>query len=356
MLRYKILDWVKQHGYDPIGCALLQKNLRYFETSYGILAYRRVLGMDITLGAPICADSDKKELVSQFLSRAKKPILNYLSKHDVNILSGIDLKCVSMGSDRWVDLPQFTQNPVPSVRGAVNKARKASLRMTEIDFDGEDSKIKNKLDEINRSFLSRAKYNKEMSFINRPFSWDADGLGRLFTLEKYDSEHQGVFGYVVLNPYFNRGRVEGYLLDIIRFDQTRLWGVWLSVVSQLASIMLQEKVKLSLGFCPLHRVDDDIEEHRGLQWQVKILSRLLRSVHYIEALTKRKNLIQGYNCNRYMLSYTTASWQPMRALLAACEVRTPALLSFELFRSISKGMRHNHQGMEPSKAKERAIS
>ena len=336
----KIIALIKQYGHDPISCALLQKDLNYFETSYGILAYRRVYGIDISLGPPICAASDKKEIVARFLTRTKKPVLNYLTKQDVQALSGLDLKPVSIGCERWVDVSRFVQHPSTPVLSANKKADKAKLSIKEVYFDQQDTALKQRIKEINQSFLERARYNREMSFINRPYDRHADGLRRLFTIEKYDSEHQGVFGYVVLNPFYVQGQVSGYMLDIIRFDKTRIWGIWLSVVSQIAGLMQQEDLKLSLGYCPLQRIyDAELKENRRLRIQTKMLSRFLGSVHYIDALVQRKKLIQGYNLNRYMMSYTANSWQPMRALLAACEIHTPALLSTELFRSIYKGLR-----------------
>ena len=44
---------------DPIAFSTLQEGLAYCETSYGYIAYRRVLGVDITLGPPIAAPADR---------------------------------------------------------------------------------------------------------------------------------------------------------------------------------------------------------------------------------------------------------------------------------------------------------
>ena len=347
----KLQQWIRHFGRDPISCALLQDDLRYLETSYGMLAYRKVHGVDITLGPPLTAECDKKDLVRQFLLKSKKPVLNYLEQCDVHVLSGIDLKTVCIGSERWVDLDGFVAAPSTQVQSANKKADRAGLILKEVCFDPANKDLKHQLDSINQSFLQRAKYNQEMSFINRPFDWQDDGMRRLFVIEKYDKEHQGIFGYAVLNPFYQHSRVDGYLLDIIRFDRTRLWGVWLSVVSQLANIMQQQNYRFSLGFCPLHRSNNvsgnEPKEYPALRLQMKVLSRFLSSVHYIERLASRKSQIQGQDTNRYMMSYTSSCLKPMQALLAACDIHTPKLYSAELFRSIAKGFRLGRADKNP---------
>ena len=62
-------------GGDLIGVTTLQAGLKWFETSFGVWAYQHVGGVDITLGGPLCAPSDRGEMLRRFLARSPRPML-----------------------------------------------------------------------------------------------------------------------------------------------------------------------------------------------------------------------------------------------------------------------------------------
>ena len=70
---------IRSHGRDPIACSTLQNGLAYFDTSYGFIAYRRVLGMDITLGPPVCAPADRAPMIDRFVHSRRRPIRSPVS-------------------------------------------------------------------------------------------------------------------------------------------------------------------------------------------------------------------------------------------------------------------------------------
>ncbi len=142
--------------------------------------------------------------------------------------------------------------PSRPVQSAVRKARQAQLELAPLELESLNSAQRQRLQEISAHYLATSEINREMVFLNRPMSYVPDGMRRIFTLAKHDREHSGVFGYAVVNPIYQAGAVTGYLLDILRFEKTRLWGVWLSVVHALAERLQKEGAGLSLGFCPLH--------------------------------------------------------------------------------------------------------
>src|SRR5262249_57325272 len=110
----------------------------------------------------------------------------------------------------------------PRVRGAMKKAARARLEVQEVRPSRWTEAQRARAEAITQSYLTRSAVPVEMSFLNRPLrsiDWIDDGLARTFLLRQgTDGE---TFGYIVLDPYFEAGRVTGYLLNLIRFEPTR---------------------------------------------------------------------------------------------------------------------------------------
>jgi lysylphosphatidylglycerol synthetase-like protein (DUF2156 family) len=229
-------ELVRAHGSDPISYSTLQPGLSYFETSFGYIAFQRAFGFDLTLGPPICAGSDRAELIQRFLRSHRRPLFFYVPR-DVAMLvaelGGTRFRVSGMGVDKVIALDGPTVEHHPRVRGALKKAQRGGLQVTEVHPATLGAEERARIESITRSYLQRSAVPVEMRFLNRPFAFDEDGLARLFVLRQGAEAH--VFGYAMLDPYFESGRVQGYLLNLIRFERTRLWGVYYSAVSMLAS-------------------------------------------------------------------------------------------------------------------------
>ena len=323
------LDWVRQFGGgDLIAVSALQPGMRWFETSFGAWPYVRVAGMDLSLGGPLCAREDRPEMIRRFLARSRRPILFYLREDLLHELDGAGLYAAGIGVDRHVDARALLGAPQRPVRGALKKARKAGLRLRELDLDRLDPPTRAKLEAADAAYLARARVKVEMRFLNRPMSWRGDGLRRVFALEKFDAEHQGIFGYAVLNPVFDRGEPRAYLLDILRFEPTRLWGVWLSSVVLLTERLAREGLQLSVGFCPLHGVRPaPASASPILQRQIDWMVDALAEVHYIRRLRELKSLIPGPAEPRYLASFSRLAPVWLYAFLEAMGVGLRVLWS-----------------------------
>jgi lysylphosphatidylglycerol synthetase-like protein (DUF2156 family) len=330
--------WVQRHGQgDLIACSTLQHGLDVFETSFGFWAHRRVLGMDITLGGPICAPDDRPEMIRRFLSRSRRPVLFYVREDLVRALDGSGLHCAGIGIDRHVDLDALLARPARPVQGAVKQARRAGVRVEPLDLATLDPATRRRLDEITARYLAGAEVNKEMTFLNRPMSLVPDGMRRVFALRA--GGHGGVFGYAVLNPIYAAGAVTAYLLDILRFEPTRVWGVWLSTVHALAGRLAAEGVGLSLGFCPLHRVRPaPANGSRALQGQIDWMVRYLSSAQYLRRLRELKDLVPGPEEPRYLASFSRVALAPLYAFLEAMGVGFGYLFGPDLVKVLRQGI------------------
>lgn len=340
--------WVRRCGQgDLIACSTLQDGMEVFETSFGFWAHRRVLGMDITLGGPICAPDDRPEMLRRFLSRSKRPILFYVREDLLRALDGTGLHCAGIGIDRHVDVDALLTRPARAVRGALRKAGKARVSVEPLDLTNVDHATRRRLAEITARYLAGAEVTREMTFLNRPMSLAPDGMRRVFTLraDGRDShgghdDHGGIFGYAVLNPIYEQGAVTAYLLDILRFEPTRLWGVWLSTVHALAARLAGEGVGLSLGFCPLHRVRPaPAGASRVLQAQIDWMVRYLSSAQYLRRLRELKALIPGPEEPRYLASFSRVGLVSLYAFMEAMGVGFGYLFGPDLVKVLQQGLR-----------------
>jgi lysylphosphatidylglycerol synthetase-like protein (DUF2156 family) len=325
---------------DLIACSALQEGLEVFETSFGFWAHRRVRGMDITLGGPICAPDDRPDMIRRFLSHARRPILFYVREDVLRDLDGAGLHCAGIGIDRHVDVDALLSAPDPQVRGAVRKARKARVHLEPLDLATLDRATRQRMDEITRRYLLGSEVTREMTFLNRPMSFVPDGMRRVFALHKHDQEHDGMFGYAVLNPIYEAGQVTSYLLDILRFEPTRLWGVWLSTVHALAERLSAEGFGLSLGFCPLHRVQPaPAGASRLLQAQIDWMVRYLSSTPYLRRLRELKDLVPGPEEPRYLASFSRLAIVSVYAVMEAMGVGFDYLFGPGLLDAFADGVR-----------------
>jgi lysylphosphatidylglycerol synthetase-like protein (DUF2156 family) len=181
-----------------------------------------------------------------------------------------------------------------------------------------DSEARARVDAITRAYLRRSSVPVEMRFINRPLTLEDDGLARMFLLRQ--GAEARVFGYAVLDPYFEGGRAHGYLLNLIRFEPTRLWGVYYSLVATLAARLREEGVpQLSLGFCPLYGVDTE-GCSPVLSRQVRWMERRFAGVDYLARLREMKDAFPGGTPQRYFVTPSPWAVTTLLALLRACRV------------------------------------
>jgi lysylphosphatidylglycerol synthetase-like protein (DUF2156 family) len=335
-------ELVRAHaGGDLIAASTLQPGLRWFMTSFGGWAYAEVEGFEVTLGGPLCEPADRPEMIRRFLAHARRPILFYLREDLLALLEPTSLRSAGIGVDRHVDIPALLQAPHPTVRGALGKARKAGFRLRPLAFDTLlDDAERRRLETITARYLAHAQVKVEMGFLNWPMNHAEAGIRRVYALEKFDREHQGLFGYAVLNPIFDRGRQTGLLLDILRFEPTRLWGVWLATVHELARELHERGEQLSLGFAPLHRVRPAPHARsRSLQAQFDWMVRYLSTTQYLKRLRELKDAIPGVEEQRYVASYTRAAPVVLYAFLRAMRVPLAPMLGPGLLEVLGEGLR-----------------
>lgn len=316
---------------DLVACATLQDGLEHLERSWGFWAFRRVGRVDAYLGGPICDPSDRGAMVEQMLHASRRPMVFYVREPMAVMLAEAGLKTAGIGVDRVLDVDALLDAPPKPVRGAQRKADKAGFSVEEARFEEVD---RARLRQINRTYLANAEVEREIVFLNRPMSYEDDGMRRVFVLRQGGRE----LGFAVLNPIFRDGAVTAYLLDLLRLEPTKQWGVWLATVHALARRLRDEGVGLSVGFCPLHDLRHPPGASRALRWQLDRMEAWLSSAQYLRRLHELKATLPGSWESRSMAVCTRFAPRALHTFMEASGVGFDYLFGPDLVRVLARGL------------------
>lgn len=315
---------------DLVAASTLQPGLRTFRTSFGGIVYARALGTAVTLGGPLCAEADRKELVRRFLERERRTTFFYVRRDVLPALEHHGLYGAGIGVDREADLDALAAKAPRETRSAVRAAEKAKIALREVGTDAPWSALA----AIQRDYLASAQVPVEMAFLNRPMVFGPAPLRRLFVLE----ERGAVFGFAVMNPVYRQGRIVAWLLDILRFRRTRVWGIWLSTVARLGALLASEGAGLSLGFCPLANVTHPRElPAPRLRRHVDAMARWLGGVQYLRRLRELKALVPGRDEPRYLATFCSFAAVPLLSFLRASGLGPQVFWGPDLWRVLRGG-------------------
>jgi lysylphosphatidylglycerol synthetase-like protein (DUF2156 family) len=303
-------QWLEQFGADPIAVSTVQPGLSYFDTGLGYVAYQRAFGVALSLGGPVCAPGHETELTRRFLSEVPSSALFYVNESVARAADGLTFRS-AIGSDRVLDLTRADTFDSPSAKAAARKAARAGFSLELLCVDSASDEDRAFLERVSASALERSVVPFEMRFLNRPMSYATSGPSHVFALALKGKR----FGYAVIDPYFENGEVTGYLLNLLRFEQTSLWGVYLATVQAIAARLAAEGVReLSLGFCPLSQLD--ITGSSALMRpQLRWLEGRYGNVDYVARLRGMKSELRGEWRSRWLVTRTPQLVTPFLAFL-----------------------------------------
>jgi lysylphosphatidylglycerol synthetase-like protein (DUF2156 family) len=243
-------ETLRQCAADPNAYATLQPGLRYFDHPAGYVAYRRALAGCVVLGDPVAAPGRTQELLTAFLQAHPRSVFGYLSETGAAALARASrrpMRFVRIGVERCLDLTQPLAFSA-ATQGALKKARKARLRVAERHLAQLTPAEHAQLRAINEQFIGLSPAKKEIGFISRLLQLAHEPDVRFFVIEA--GEQAAPIGFCVLDPWYEDGRLRGYQLHQFRLLPSKIWGVFLSVVAQLAAQLQTEGyTHFSLGGC-----------------------------------------------------------------------------------------------------------
>ena len=330
---------VALHGRDSIAVSTLQPGLEAFASASGFLAYRRARGYDVVLGPPLCAPQHREELLAGFLARSRRPFFAYLDGETAVLLRRLQpgrLFFSGIGVERVLALDG---PPLPLAReaqSALRKATRAGFHLEPVEFPGLAPELRLHLEAINARFVRRSQVGRELGFINRPMSFAPDAPGRLFLLRCGGAPP---FGFAVLDPYLHPDGRRAYLLNVVRFDPTRLWGVYLATVALLLELLRGEgAAELSLGMCPMYRVHTppELRSSALLDWQMRLLVRWRSHFYDLAPLERMKELLPGRDLQRFIALPTRFVPGPLHALMEVSGMTWSGMVEAQKERGLAK--------------------
>jgi lysylphosphatidylglycerol synthetase-like protein (DUF2156 family) len=295
---------VRETSDDPNVLAVLQPRLDYVDTPAGFVAGRRALGRFVALNDPVGPSSDWPAILAAALEAHPRAVFMNLSEAGALALHalGRGYRFCPFGAERFLPLPPVAETfaPPKKVAGALKKARKAGFALQEASLATGPEPLRARVTGLNLAFLAVTPSHKEITFICRPVELLADHPeARLFLLHQGRSpeasratandDPASVFGFVVADPWYRAGTIDGYQINAIRFGPTKIWNVYAVVVWELAERFRAEgHRRLSLGGCAFHRCADP----SAVPHDLKMLRRL--------------ELVKKYGDRFYQLSNFTA--------------------------------------------------
>ncbi len=304
------LELIKRHGGDPIAVSTLQPGLSYFDTPQGYVAYQRAFGVALSLGGPVCAPGEEIEVARAFLAEVPDAALFYVGEELAHSIHGLTFR-TSLGSDRVLDLTRADTFDSPAAKSAARKADRAGFHLEALCLDGACAEDRAFLERVSATALQRSVVPFEMRFLNRPMSTHTSGPSHVFALVQKGRR----FGYAVIDPYFEQGEIKGYLLNLLRFEPTSLWGVYLATVQALATRLAAEGIReLSLGFCPLAELDLS-HSSAVMRPQLRWLQKRYAKIDYLSRLFQMKRELAGQWATRWLVTRTPQLVTPMLAFL-----------------------------------------
>jgi lysylphosphatidylglycerol synthetase-like protein (DUF2156 family) len=321
--RYELL---RRHSDDPNAYAALQPDLDYFDGAGGFVAYRRALGAPVVLGDPVAAPGHLRELLGAFV--AQEPAATFVNiteplGHLLDEVGAGRYRFVPFASEKLVDVEVAAETMAKPVRGAMKKGRRGGLRLEEVDLDALSASRRRRVAAIDARFLARSTAGRELDFIARALELRSEPGVRAFLMHHSDRGDERLFGVCTLDPFFSGGRLVGAQLHQIRFDRTRIWGVYLCVAQRLAALLADEGLDfLSLGGCAFHRAG---EPHRLPAAPLYEAARMLASeradrFHSMSNFTAMKLLFPGPTIRRYIAGPSTNPLLPLLRFLRASRI------------------------------------
>ena len=146
---------------------------------------------------------------------------------------------------------------------------------------------------------------RELGLLTRPPVFDDEWGVRKF----YGFIDKTLAGYVFFDPYFQKGKLQGYCANILRASpETSRSGVLDHIMLKAIDQFRAEGVpEVSLGIAPLHGVRPFPGDRPGLRWAQQCMYRYGNRLYAFEPLAYHKSRYRGretpwFACARHMSS------------------------------------------------------
>lgn len=306
------LALIQKHSNDPNAYALVQPDIKYYDTDYGFVGYRISLGKPVVLGDPLAPADKMSDLLAAFMSKFERPVFSNITEGFGTVLHNLNqgFRFCPFGTELIVPINVEEISKEKKVKGALKKGKKAELRLERINFDELGEAELTLLQELNTNYLEQTNAGKEVTFISRGVQFVNQPQVRFYALSCMEKGERNTFGFMVADPFYENGKHVGYQLNAVRFRRTKIWGVYFSIICLLAEQLAEEGfTHISLGGLAYDELDKpstfphDAKMQRRLTQLQKHSDKYYNTTHF----TAMKLQFEGHKIRRYMAIYEEAS-------------------------------------------------
>lgn len=320
---------------ECIQLSKMQNGIRFYEDREGFVAYKKSLGRKVVLGSPVAKGHSRGVLTEKFIEKNPKSIFTMIEQDFVKELGKINPKYnfCPIGTEQKIKLSEMSSKEHPKILGSMKWANKMDFSLEETSISNIQSEL---IGTINFEHLKNRPINSELSFINRPLSFDhISQFSRMFFMK----QKENIFGYIIIDAIFENGKIKGYLLNLIRHKKTKQWGVYLASVMTLAEILRQEndQLELSLGLSPLTtgEVNDDLLISEKIKKQLNYFHQKRFDFNVSKGLEEFKSILSNVpDTTIYIATESESIKVPLIRVLRACEISFRPLIRDELQKII----------------------
>jgi lysylphosphatidylglycerol synthetase-like protein (DUF2156 family) len=263
-----LLQLLRRYGSNSLAYSSLQSGMSHFLQANGYIAFvplDRSEQEPLCLADPICSQDDMEQLLDQFISTHSYPIFVYIRKPTATILSEKGFLVNEIGTEVVIDLEQFSLSGGDKafLRSQRNRAVKDGIFVREKPCGEVGAEVLAKLsnDWMHKKVVSC----NELSFLVRPAIYTDEVDVRKF----FAYREQRLVGFGAFDPIYRDGAVISYLANTLRAADEVGYSVRdLIILEALKVFKEQGKETLSLGYLPLHKVEDgeEFKHSRALKW------------------------------------------------------------------------------------------
>lgn len=203
----------------PLAVLLLNPGVRFFrpDSGDGVIGYIVHGRAHVCIGGLIAAVEYKQALLRAWLDWVERaagfPIFVHVTRHDVDVLHAAGLQINQIGASFTIDMSTYDMQgrPFQQLRNKISKARKAGVRVSEVESEDDYLRLRPRLREIDALWLK-----SKAAKVLRHLVTDPDCIQvpsprrRLFVAE----QDQRVLAYVVYTRV--EGERRGWFHDLSR--------------------------------------------------------------------------------------------------------------------------------------------
>jgi lysylphosphatidylglycerol synthetase-like protein (DUF2156 family) len=292
--------WLKQYGSHAMSFSTMQPDMSYFELpGVGYIAYAQHWGMQFALADPVCAPSQRGELLDRFLQQHPNAVFVQVSKAVVDHLHGRHgYYGTQFGSESKILLSDWSVRGARKqiIRTAVNAAAAAGIEIREGGFDHDVKRISEAW------IRTRRCKNNEIRFLIRPMIVDYREGTRYFYAHAPGGD---AVGFIFFDPIYSDGRLAGYVPNISRSSANFRQGLWYALMAHALAVFREEGVPcVDLGLVPLQMAGGiEPQESRLLRATMSLIRERMDFLYNFKGLEFAKSRFQGrvektYCCHR----------------------------------------------------------